>query len=105
MEIKTVVESHSWPGAFDEKVNEALADGWHLVRRDVLPGSDRFYAELVKLDPPAEAEEPDLLDCARAIKAECDSHSSCRDCPLDGICDAEYPARWAIAEEVQNDGE
>ncbi len=104
MEIKTVVESHNWPGAFDDKVNEALADGWRLTRRDVLQGSDRFYAELVKLDLPAEPETPDLLTAMRAIKAECDSHDSCGDCPARPWCNYHTPNNWELPEEVRSDG-
>ena len=106
MEILTIV--HDTPETFDSLVNKALCEGYRLSRRGPEPvgdGAVKLYAELVKLDPPAEAEKPGLLDYARAIKAECDSHGSCRDCPLDGICDAEYPAQWTLPEEVQNDGE
>lgn len=104
MEIKTIVSSMTWVGNFDEMVNDALAEGWRLTRRDVLPNTDRLYAELVKLDPPAEPEKSDLLTAMRVIKAECDSHSSCQTCPLYPWCDVHAPCDWETPEEVQNDG-
>ena len=115
MEIKTIKNRFDNAAAFDAEVNAALADGWRLTRRDVvLPvqphtGSNYFhtmlYAELVKLDPPAEPEAPDLLAAMRAIKAECDSHDSCKDCPVYPWCDLHAPFDWELPGEVQNDGE
>lgn len=114
MEIKTIRKRLDNAEEFDREVNAALADGWRLTRRDVIlptqpiTGSNYFhtmlYAELVKLDPPAEAEEPDLLTAMRIIKAECDSHDSCQDCPAQPWCNYHTPHNWELPEEVQDDG-
>lgn len=60
LEIKTITENY--PSLFDRAVNEALEDGWELVRRECfITGSDRattFYAELERIvDEPEEEEE------------------------------------------------
>lgn len=51
LEIKTITENA--PQYFDEKVNDALVEGWELVRRECfITGSDRattFYAELERI--------------------------------------------------------
>ena len=58
LEIKTITDHVS--SRFDLAVNEALADGWELVRRECfITGSDRattFYAELERI---AEEQEPE----------------------------------------------
>jgi len=69
MEIKTIRYRLDDAPDFDKAVNAAMAEGWRLTRRDVLrvdqpQNSSTFfysmlYAELVKLDPPAEPEKPD----------------------------------------------
>ena len=69
LEIKTITENK--PYYFDEAVNEALAEGWELVRRECfITGSDRattFYAELEKIiDDPEEDTEDESL-CAEWI--------------------------------------
>lgn len=59
LEIKTVTENTA--PFFDKKVNEALSEGWELVRRECfITGADRattFYAELERVIEDAE-EEP-----------------------------------------------
>ena len=59
LEIKTITENY--PHKFDRAVNEALADGWELVRRECfITGSDRattFYAELERVGE----EEPEEI--------------------------------------------
>lgn len=65
LEIKTILTSSNEHEEFDEKVNDALRNGWELVRRDVLPpfeGDTRFwcrllYAELEREVEPKEPEE------------------------------------------------
>ena len=51
IEIKTITEKA--PHHFDRAVNEALTEGWELVRRECfITGSDRattFYAELERI--------------------------------------------------------
>ena len=60
MKIKTIRWRLDAAEQFDEEVNAALAEGWHLTKREVLDGrqlsTDAYlhrmlYAELVKLDP------------------------------------------------------
>lgn len=57
MEIKTIVIRLDNAETFDKEVNNALADGWELLRRDVLQplaqSDERYtyimlYAELVR---------------------------------------------------------
>ena len=59
LEIKTITEI--MPHHFDKAVNDALAEGWELVRRECfITGSDRattFYAELERV-----VEEPEEED-------------------------------------------
>lgn len=114
MEIKTLISGTDRAVEFDAAVNEALADGWRLVKREVLPGMQynatnwarrALYVELVKLDPPAEPEAPDLLAAMRAIKETCNSVDSCEGCPVQPWCDFHAPHLWVLPEEVQNDGE
>lgn len=56
LQIRTVIALTS--GHFDDEVNEAMAEGWELVRRECfITGADRattFYAELERI-----VEEPD----------------------------------------------
>lgn len=64
-EIKTIFTKIDDCEKFDKRVNEALAEGWELVRRDVLVPhvSDRFtllYAELERvMETEGEDEEPE----------------------------------------------
>lgn len=64
-EIKTIFTKIDDCGKFDERVNEALAEGWELVKRDVLvpPVPDRYtllYAELERvIETEEEDEEPE----------------------------------------------
>lgn len=63
VEIKTITDHLST--RFDLEVNEALAEGWELVRRECfITGSDRattFYAELERVvdEPEEEEDDPD----------------------------------------------
>ena len=65
VEIKTIFIKIDDCEKFDERVNEALAEGWELVRRDVLVPhiSDRYtllYAELERvIETEEEDEEPE----------------------------------------------
>lgn len=65
LEIKTI--THTEAETFDTEVNKALAEGWELVRRDVLPPyegatgirSRCLYAELERYTDEPEEEEPE----------------------------------------------
>ena len=67
LEIKTITEKVSHQ--FDQTVNDALAQGWELVRRECfITGSDRattFYAELERIAELCEEDEEDAEDIAR----------------------------------------
>lgn len=60
IQIKTIWERADFAEEFDARVNESIADGWELARREVIPGStnaglilhNMFYAELVKETEP-----------------------------------------------------
>lgn len=112
MEIKTITaprsDGASW---FDEKVNEALAAGFQLVRRDMLPGGSfggttyqpAYYAEMVKLDEPEEPETGDDVTKAthalQALREFCIRQPICNGCPLENFCpkhlaNNEGPADW-----------
>ena len=68
IEIKTIATKIENYNTFDEQVNEALAEGWELVRREVVPpyeGPTRWwdrclYAELERvIETKGEDEEPE----------------------------------------------
>lgn len=64
LEILTITENNAH--YFDKAVNQALADGWELVRRECfITGSDRattFYAELERIADEPENEETEYDD-------------------------------------------
>lgn len=111
MKIKTIISNTDKVEWFDNKVNELLDEGWHLVKREVLPGMNynennwacrALYAELVQLDPePAPENQPlDPIDHLEALREFCVG-SSCDGCPLDGFCSRhlpknEGPADWEL---------
>ena len=60
LQIKTITTAE--PAEFDELVNAAIADGWDLVKRDVLPpfeGDTRFYKRTFYAELEREEEEPE----------------------------------------------
>lgn len=64
LEIRTIWSGIDDSKQFDAKVNEALAEGWELVKREVLPKSTDYsqtilYAELEKMTEAEEEEEPE----------------------------------------------
>ena len=67
LEIKTITAYTS--GHFDDTVNEALAEGWDLVRRECfITGADRattFYAELERVIAEPEEDDDIPADFAR----------------------------------------
>lgn len=68
-QIKTIVTDLMEGKIFDQKVNEAIENGWVLIRRDVLVphGQHRLsflYAELEReLKAEAETDEPKEHEC------------------------------------------
>lgn len=111
MKIKTVLYNLSGAKQFDEDVNAALAEGWHLVKREVLAGGplrgDSFahrmlYAELAQLDPEPvpEAQPLDPVEALHVVQEFCDS-SKCEGCRLYDFCarhllNNEGPADWDL---------
>ncbi len=64
LEIKTILQQLRNYGEFDKEVNAALAEGWELIRREVVTqSSDSYepmlYAELERMTEPEEEEEPE----------------------------------------------
>ncbi len=63
LEIKTITDRLDRSKDFDDKVNEAMEEGWELVRRDVLPpmamrNGDQTYSVLyAELEREIEPEE------------------------------------------------
>lgn len=112
MKIKTI-----WTKdliGFDNQVNEALAEGYQLTRREVLPDTANLdqsvlYAELVKLDPPAEPETPDPMDLLRQVREAClrvpSNGCNPEGCPMFNWCEqlrrGGDPTDWVLPGEVQ----
>lgn len=72
LEIKTIWGEIINSNIFDDDVNKALAEGWELVRRDVLPrrvetGNTLLYAELERYTEEPQEEEPEDDDLARWV--------------------------------------
>ena len=111
MKIKTITRNFEWVDEFDQLVNEALAEGWHLTKREVIPGvagvnhSRRLlYAELVQLDPePApEAQPLDPIEALHTVREFCIGVDKCINCPLVDWCSelrkGGDPTDWEIPE-------
>ena len=105
MEIKTIWEANT--PRFDKLVNDAIADGWQLAKRGVMRmptkfDDTRFYAELVKPDPPVEPEPmgpEDYIAALSVLKRVCQTAESCdgKECPLYPICSTEWPQHGPVA--------
>lgn len=114
MKIKTIAKkiNHEGITEFDKEVNNALAEGWILGKRETLPGvnlgncyfAPALYAELVMLDPlPEVTEEPrpvDPIAALQAIQDFCESNK-CDGCRLYDFCtrhlpNNEGPADWEL---------
>lgn len=111
MEIKTIILNADYAEKFDNKVNTALADGWELVRREVIIAQTEkqctgLYAELAKLPEPEEAPAPSWCDALRTIRDECENAAECSatGCAMHAWCQ-EYlsicPTRWTWDEEAE----
>lgn len=118
MKIKTICYRLDKANDFDDEVNRVLAEGWQLVKRTVLPGkaltADTYnnrmlYAELVKLDPPAEPETPDPMDLLRQVREAClrvpSNGCNPEGCPMFNWCEqlrrGGDPTDWVLPGEVQ----
>lgn len=102
MKIKTIIRGLSWADEFDQLVNEALEDGWQLVKREVIADT-QLLVELVLLEPKPEAEPPaNPVAALRALREFCVSRP-CEGCPLVYFCTRhlacdEGPADWKVSE-------
>jgi hypothetical protein len=112
MKIKTICRNFDWVEEFDKLVNEAVAEGWYLTKREVIPGvagvntnSRRLlYAELVQLDPEPESEALDPIEALNVVRAFCNDNK-CKGCLLEDFCarhllDNEGPVDWVLPREV-----
>lgn len=116
MRIKTVKYRLDDAEIFDEEVNGALAEGYQLVRQNLVRGfrldggnfvHNMLFAELVLPDPVPEPEQPDLLEALHTIRDHCAAMPTERcltpDCPLSPWCDLYTadgisPMDWVIPE-------
>ena len=88
---------------FDDDVNNAMAEGYKLIRRDVFTTPEDLdksvlYAELVLLDPPAEPDPIDPFQALRQVQEFCRS-IPVEKCNADG-CPLRY---WCAALEGGGD--
>ena len=98
MEIRTILINAGQAERFDKLVNEALAEGFHIVKRELLPfveGPSRYvdrayYAELVKLDPPP-APKP-WEEAVKTLHDTCETAGGCGEaCPMFAWCEKNLP--------------
>lgn len=101
MEIRTVINYN--PGDFDSNVNSSIAEGWHLTKRELVQTpagtKDYLYAELVKVDEPAEPVT--WQEAAQVLKSTCSENDTCDTCKLREWCDeylakATEPQDWEV---------
>lgn len=64
LEIKTIIETIGDAPLFDREVNEAITNGWELVRRDIIPAQspERHVLLYAELEREVETEEEYELD-------------------------------------------
>lgn len=116
MEIKTVCVAVGQAKEFDRQVNEALAEGFRLVKRELLPfaeGPSRYverayYAELVKLDEPP-APKP-WEEAVKTLHDTCEAAGGCGEaCPMFEWCENNLPGEsippnsWDLPTEPADD--
>lgn len=118
MEFKTLSGTLDQSSNFDERLNVLVADGWKLVRREVLPLNDSYalYAELYK---PSEADlAADLAELREAepitweeavwvLRETCQEAKECGPaCPAYAWCQKNIPGNncppcgWGSPEEL-----
>ena len=83
LRIKTLIDITA--AGIDKAVNDALADGWELVRRECfITGADRattFYAELERfIDEPEDDTEDDILTASWSISRDPAYPYKCTSC-------------------------
>lgn len=116
MEVKTITSARSeGPAAFDKQINEALEEGFQLVKRGMLPAvavagvhyHPQYYAEMVKLDGQKGGEFQNVLGALKIVQSFCNGHMCGDSCPLDSFCAKHFendgPTDWEIPDGVQDD--
>lgn len=104
MQIKTIRFDSERTKDFDDSVNKALDEGWHLARRDVIGGE--LHAELVMLDETQPQAPIDWQDAVETLRDLCEG-STCADCPAVKWCETSFPEgrqglqpyEWEVPEE------
>lgn len=92
MEFKTLSGTLDQSSNFDERLNVLVADGWKLVRREVLPLNDSYalYAELYKPSEAdlvaelAELREAEPVTWQEAVEVLRETCRTAEDCGKDG---------------------
>lgn len=114
MKIKTIKNRLNNAEQFDKELNRALADGYQLIRRDIVPGfsltgggclHNMLYAEMVLPDPAPDPEpvEIDAIQALHIVKDACLAHSgSCNECQMYEWCEqlrtGGDPTDWHLPE-------
>lgn len=114
MKIKTIKKRLDNADKFDAEVNEAIAEGYQLVQRSIVPGfrldggdylHNMLFAELVLPNPVPEPEQGDPVEALRCIRDFCKAMplEKCLtpECPLFSWChvfteDGVSPSDWPI---------
>lgn len=118
MEIKTIISD--FPGDFDDQVNDALKDGWCLVKRDIRQTDEHdfsLYAELTRQAPsPIDGDAVQVCECCcgcsgddevvlegidiqavmSVIKEICKQNDYCPACPIYEFCHCNTPDAWNV---------
>lgn len=106
LQIKTIIYDFIQDSAFDNKVNEALAEGWELKRRDLVPRPNSGFILYAELERETEEEDDRLCEtCAHQFKEP--QEQPCIEC--DGDCsrwepkNLEKPQKPQKAEELEEE--
>ena len=98
-QIKTIKYQFDAAETFDKTVNAALAEGWTLTKREVLPPADlgdrvafrMLYAELEREEIPKVGEVRLCENCRYLDRPS--KQEPCRSCEI--VCN--IPSKWAPA--------
>ena len=94
-QIKTIYSRLEYAAGFDDKVNEAIREGWKLTKREVLPptairNGDQTYAVLY-----AELEREIITERERCCENCAHHEKSPFDEPCNKCEDGDYaPSQW-----------
>ena len=110
MEIKILQARLSEHDDMVDEINALLAEGWGLVRLDVLqtPGPWLCYAQLARDTDEDEEELPAWEDAVDALRLTCGTADGCSEdgCPMFAWCqknlpETNPPANWDDPEELE----